>query len=91
MKIEVKERGSKKFYDEFLYIVSNYQKIIRNPHRKNRGLLYSVIGYGICALIFAVGFAIAYFIDKRTNNTIFIYYRHVWIYNSFKCYMLHSS
>lgn len=34
MKIEVTERGSKDYYDEFLYVASKYSDFIKNPNRR---------------------------------------------------------
>ena len=34
MKIEIKERGKDSFYDEFLSVLSNYKKFIKNPNKK---------------------------------------------------------
>lgn len=32
MIIEIKERGKDSFYDEFLYVLNNYKKILKNPN-----------------------------------------------------------
>ena len=34
MKIEVKERGSKEFYDEMLYVITYCKKFLKNPRKK---------------------------------------------------------
>ena len=34
MRLEVKERGTKEYYDEFLYVVSKYKNFKKNPRRK---------------------------------------------------------
>ncbi len=34
MKIEVKTRGSKEFYDEMLYVITYWKKFVKNPKKK---------------------------------------------------------
>ena len=43
MVIEIKERGKDSFYDEFLYVLSNYKAIIKNPNKKAHRLSYVTI------------------------------------------------
>lgn len=43
MKLEIKEKGSKNYYDEFLYLVFNYKKIRNNPYKKIKRL--TILGY----------------------------------------------
>lgn len=69
MKIEIKERGSKKFYDEFLYIVSKYSKIKKNPKRKVRSLTFEIIMYIIFVSV-AILLITSFYIND--NSSIYL-------------------
>ena len=53
MKIEVNKRGSKEYYDEFLYIATNYRKFQKDPKRKTHGLTKYLLGYE-CFILLAI-------------------------------------
>ena len=60
MKLEVKERGSKCFYDEFLSVMMKYKKIIKNPHKKVNRLSKEVIGLMLLSVFLLIVFIILY-------------------------------
>ena len=70
MKLEIEERGSKKYYDEFLFLAFNYKKISNNPHGKIHGLTMS--GYLYCgiSLVLTLLMMILYIMNK---GNIYIY------------------
>ena len=51
MKFEVNERGSRDYYDEFLYITSRYKKYQNNPKKKTYRLTRYLAVYEILALV----------------------------------------
>ena len=51
MKIEIKEKPTKSFYDELLYIQTNYKKIINKPNKRVRKLTTSILCYSLIALL----------------------------------------
>lgn len=61
MKIEINKVGSKKFYDEFLYVLMNHNKIKKNPRKKAKSGIFSLVTYIILALLTAVILAFWYF------------------------------
>ena len=64
MKIEVKERGSKNYYDEFLYIISNYRKFRKNPNKKVHRLTINLLVYDILLLFSIIILLLFYVVDK---------------------------
>ena len=72
MKIEIKTRGSRECYDEFMYILSNYKKFRNNPHSKIMKLSDFIRSYTIyCALAIVLMF-VFYLIFKNTLFLVFI-------------------
>lgn len=72
MKLEIKERGLKEYYDEFLYVASKYKSFLKNPIRKAYSsvkMLYFSIAY-----IFLAIFLITYFyiMDKNYLYVFFL-------------------
>ncbi len=65
MKIEVNTRGSREYYDEFLYIVPRYKKYQKNLKKKTHRLTYYLTAYEILAFI--VGALNAYFYYLNGN------------------------
>ena len=55
MKIEVNERGSKNYYDEFFFIASYYRKFKKNPHKKAFKMTTFLIMYEIFIILFIAG------------------------------------
>lgn len=64
MKIEINEKGSSNYYDEFLFIAYNYNKINNNPNMKIRGLLFSAYIYSIVAVVIGIIFTLLYINNK---------------------------
>ena len=72
MKIEIKEKPTRNFYNEILYIQTNYKKILRNPSRRAGKLTTSVILYLLTA--FTAILVSLYFYTQDKPNNIFQYY-----------------
>lgn len=70
MRLEVKERGSKEYYDEFLYVVSKYKKFKKNPRRKAYQFTKYLIVYNIFVL-FVLLLNFYFYLD--TEKTIFMF------------------
>jgi len=64
MKLEITERGENSFYDEFLYILSNYKKILINPKMKVSKLTLYALKLTIISLVFLILFTIFYILDS---------------------------
>lgn len=60
MKIEVKERGTRSFYDEFLYIAFNYRSFRKRPHKRAYRLTSYLIGNECFVLLAIILFALSY-------------------------------
>lgn len=60
MIIEVKEKGKKEYYDEFLYIANNYRKFIKNPNKKARQFTKTLFIYDICIILGILMFMMFY-------------------------------
>lgn len=71
MKIEVKERGSKECYDEFLYIGSKYKTIRKDPQMKTHKLTSFLIGY-VCFIVFCIVLVTVFYLQY--NELIFIFF-----------------
>ena len=54
MKLEINKAGSSEFYDEFLYVYSNYRKYKKNPYKKAHLLTKYLIYYDLLVLIFII-------------------------------------
>ena len=70
MKIEIKERGSREYYNEILYIASKYKKIIKNPKTKVNNFTKSKIIYSIIAVLVILAYIYLYYIY---NDVLFIF------------------
>lgn len=66
MKFSIKERGSRDYYNEFLYIVFNYKMFLKNPYKKAHKLTNMLLYYGIMLLLF-IGLFIYFYIDESSN------------------------
>lgn len=60
MKIEVNKRGSREYYDEFLYIASRYRKYQQNPKIKTHRMTRFLIFY-LCMAVFAGGINLLFY------------------------------
>jgi Ca2+/Na+ antiporter len=72
MKIEVKERGSKEFYDEMLYVITYCKKFIKNPKQKAwkyTSYLYLMIAVSIAMLC---AFVAMFLFDKEWYSLVMI-------------------
>ena len=72
MKIEVKKRGSKEFYDEMLYVITYYKKFIKNPRKKawrytNYLSLFLIISLSMCGAFVAM-----YMMDKEWYSLVMV-------------------
>ncbi len=71
MKIEVKEKGSKEYYDELLYIVSN-NVLQKNPHKKIKRITTHAIQLGIISLLILIPFTVLYILSPTAMYLIVI-------------------
>ena len=72
MKFEVKERDSKEFYDEMLYVITYYKKFIKKPKRKAwQYTKYLILNMIIC-IVMCAGFAAWYVLDREWVSLIFV-------------------
>ena len=70
MRLEVKERGTKEYYDEFLYVVSKYKEFKKNPRRK----AYQFTKYLILCNIFVLfALLINFYFYFDTKDLVFIF------------------
>lgn len=72
MKIEINEKGTDNYYDEFLYIIYNYKKIHNNKNIKIKTLSSNSYIYLIISLVFAIIFFLFYFSRKTNLNLIIL-------------------
>ena len=72
MKFEVKERGSKEFYDEMLYVITYYKKFIKNPKRKAWQYTKYLVLYMIISAVMCAGFAGWYVFDREWVSLVFV-------------------
>lgn len=68
MKIEIDKVGSKKYYDEFLYILSNYKRILDNPRIKAKS---SVLTFLYTDIICVLTLAMCLFFYLKDKDIIF--------------------
>ena len=69
MKIEIKERGSKDYYDEFLYIAFRYKDFLRKPKRK----AYHVTKFLLLTMVFAlISIIFSIIVYLNTNDILYI-------------------
>lgn len=71
MKIEVKTKGSKEYYDEFLYMAFKYKRIKKNPKMKARKLTSFLICHDSFILLSIILFIIFYW---QYNDLVFIFF-----------------
>lgn len=64
MKLEIKERGSREFYDEFLYVVFHHKKVRKKPTKKVHSLFKEAIRYIVISLFLFLLTAYLYFSDS---------------------------
>ncbi len=80
MKIEVKERGSKEFYDEFLAVMQNYNNLIKKPQKKVSNQSVSILKLGIYAFItLTVYILIHLFGDLKMETYIIILFAIIFL------------
>ncbi len=60
MKIEVKERGSKSYYDEFLFVVNKYRSLLKKPNVKVSKLTVFLKQYLLLILLSIIIFIASY-------------------------------
>ena len=65
MKIEIKERGSKQYYDEFLYIMFRYKDFKKRPFQKAYCLTNCLLVLIFISLIVSIFSAILYFENRN--------------------------
>ncbi len=69
MKIEIKKRGTREFYEEVLYVAHNYMRILKNPHHKVEHVTNYLLRYILMAVFGTVFMGASYFYFK---NIIFV-------------------
>ena len=72
MKLEFKERGAKEFYDEFLYILTKYPKLIRKPKTKVKPISREAFILELISVIFFIAFVILYLIDRDYKPFLYV-------------------
>ncbi len=72
MKLEIKEKPTKNFYNEILYVQTNYKKILKNPSKKVKKLTTSILLYLLTALV-AILISLYFYMQDKPHN-IFQYY-----------------
>lgn len=72
MVIEVTKKGTRKFYDEMLYVITYYRKFIQRPKRKVHGITMYELMYILLSLALMVVFAGFYLYDKSISHLIFV-------------------
>ena len=65
MEILMKNEEPSEYYDEVLYVASNYRKFVKNPRRKITGLKRYALFLTSISLIFLVIFSILTIIQKK--------------------------
>ena len=70
MKLEINDRGTKEYYDEFLYIANNKNKFRSNPYSKVGKASTSAFIYSGISLVLGLLFLVLYMLDK---NNIYLY------------------
>ncbi len=70
MKIEVKEKKCAEYYDELLFIQSNYKKILNNKIKKVSRMTMSFVKYAVLSIIFFCLTLLLYL--KTKDNFYFI-------------------
>ena len=72
MKLEIKEKPTKNFYNEILYVQTNYKKILKNPSKKVKKLTTSILLYLLTSII-AILISLYFYMQDKPHN-IFQYY-----------------
>ena len=75
MKIEIKEREKNSYYDELLYITSNYKKIFDNPKKKVHPLSLEAIALGLLSISVLIMFIILY---KNNSDRVFLFGQYIF-------------
>ncbi|MBR5340600.1 MAG: hypothetical protein IK151_01595 [Erysipelotrichaceae bacterium] len=70
MKIEIKERGSREYYDELLYVSARRKEIQKNPHKKIESFTGYMTRYNLLAAGSIVFMIVCAFVF---NNVIFLF------------------
>jgi len=92
MKIEIEEKGSNNYYDEFLYIINNYKKIQNNKNIKIKKLSSISYLYLIISLIILIIYSILYISDKtKMNLIIMIIFIILTIFSIFYIYLVKKN
>ena len=65
MKIEIKKPGDSKYYEEYLYLATNYNRVKNSDNKKTGGLMLSSIVYSVIGLLAFALFLILYLKDNR--------------------------
>ena len=71
MRLEVKEHGSKEYYNEFLYVAAKYNKIKKNPRRKVYNFTKYLIVYNVLVFLMVILSLHFYF---STYSTVYMFY-----------------
>ena len=66
MKIEINKRGSKEYYDEFLYIATKYRKYQQNPKTKTYRLTRFLAIY-LCMALFAGALNLLFYFKNKES------------------------
>ena len=66
MRLEVKERENKNFYDEFLYMAFHYRSIKKCPRQKVSSISLEAIMYCVISLLLLGFFGYLYLEEKST-------------------------
>ena len=72
MKIEVKTRGTKEFYDEMLFVVTYCKKFIKNPKRKAYQYTHYLYLYIILSVTFCACFGFLYWLEQEWYSLVMI-------------------
>ncbi|MBO5994572.1 MAG: hypothetical protein J6Q41_03585 [Firmicutes bacterium] len=64
MRLEITERGPKEFYDEIMYIATNFYRFRDKPERKARSQAKTYTGYCIATVLAILVFVFEYFTDR---------------------------
>ena len=71
MRLEIKEQGSREYYNEFLYVVAKYRKLKKNPRRRVYNFTKYLIIYNIITFLMVL---ISLYFYLSTNDTIYMFY-----------------
>lgn len=64
MRLEITERGPREFYDEIMYIASNFRKYRGRPEKRTRSQLKTLTGYCVLTILVIAVFLFEYFVDR---------------------------